>query len=119
MSNIRSLKDLNFEKQRIKSSLTRSLDNPITNIFSFLNIVRSTRKKRKALNKKKVERNEVVDEGAKALLTLIASAMASKLKLGLIPKMIVTSGVTMATPYIVDFVQKKLQSKTTKEGYSN
>lgn len=109
MTGINNLKELELKKQALKSNLTRGIDNPMSNIFSFLSVLRSSAQKTR--KRAMPERNELIDEGVKTILTLIASAAASRLKLGSIPKMIITSGVALATPYIVDFVQKKIRDK--------
>lgn len=111
MNRIRNIRELNIEKQKIKNSLTKDLDKPLTNVFSFLSTVRGLKKKRNnTVSKKNVKRNIIIDEGTKAILTLAASATSSRFKLGIIPKIIITAGVSLATPYVVDFIQKKLRS---------
>ncbi|QAR30487.1 hypothetical protein EQP59_03515 [Ornithobacterium rhinotracheale] len=120
MEEIRSLKDLRRKKLELQQNLTRGLDNPISSIAGLFSAFNSQRKLRKmnkklALSSEKPQRNELIDEGAKTVLTFIASAVVSRLKLGTIPKIIITSGVALATPYIVDFVQKEIRNRKNKE----
>lgn len=120
MEEIRSLKDLRRKKLELQQNLTRGIDNPmssLTNLFRALNSQRKNKKLNKALalGSSKPRRNEFIDEGAKTVLTFIASAVVSRFKLGVVPKIIITSGVAFATPYVVDFVQKKIRNRKTKK----
>lgn len=121
MGEIRSLKDLRRKKLELQQNLTRGIDNPMSNLTNLLGAFKNQRKTRKmnalALNAgsfSKPQRNEFIDEGAKTVLTFIASAVASRFKLGVIPKIIVTSGVALITPFVVDFVQKKIQNRKNR-----
>ncbi|MRJ07835.1 hypothetical protein EDL99_02900 [Ornithobacterium rhinotracheale] len=120
MEEIKSLKDLRRKKLELQQNLTRGLDNPMSNLSNLLGAFKNQRKTNKlnalalGSSSSKPQRNELIDEGAKTILTFIASAVVSRFKLGVIPKIIVTSGVALATPYVVDFVQKKIKNRKNK-----
>ncbi|MGQ1943842.1 hypothetical protein [Ornithobacterium rhinotracheale] len=120
MEEIRSLKDLRRKKLELQRNLTRGIDNPMSNLTNLLGAFNSQRKTKKmnnvlALGNSRQQRNEFIDEGAKTILTFVASSVVSRFKLGFIPKIIITSGVAFATPYVVDFVQKKIRNRKTKK----
>ena len=113
-NSIRNIKDLENRKLELKDSISNAFDNPIGGIATVLTTLankQSRRSKYNFLDKEKSQRNELLDEGTKAVLTLLASSLVSRFKLGTIPKMIITSGVALATPYIVDAIQKKIKSR--------
>ncbi|WP_406628572.1 hypothetical protein [Ornithobacterium rhinotracheale] len=95
------------------------MDDPWSNVKGFVNFF-SQKSKGGGLpfigkSSKSQNRNELIDEGAKTILTFVASSVVSRFKLGFIPKIIITSGVAFATPYVVDFVQKKIRNRKTKK----
>ena len=113
MDKIRNLRDLENRKLELKQNISNSFSNPLGSLTSFVKTVSNKKRRKEKYNffdKEGTQRNELLDEGAKAVLTLAASALVSRFKLGTIPKMIITSGVAFATPYIVDAIQKKLKS---------
>lgn len=113
-NSIRNIKDLENRKLELKDNISNAFSNPIGGIATVLTTLankQSRRSKYNFLDKEKSQRNELLDEGTKAVLTLLASSLVSRFKLGTIPKMIITSGVALATPYIVDAIQKKIKSR--------
>lgn len=113
-NSIRNIKDLENRKLELKDSISNAFDNPMGGIATVLSTLANKQARRSKFNfidKERTQRNELLDEGTKAILTLIASSLVSRFKLGTVPKMIITSGVALATPYIVDAIQKKIRSK--------
>ena len=55
--------------------------------------------------------NDHMDESVKAVLTLVASTAVTRFKLGPVPKLLLTTGVAIATPYIVDKIQSAMRKK--------
>ncbi|MBV7441438.1 hypothetical protein KRX57_08385 [Weeksellaceae bacterium TAE3-ERU29] len=113
-NSIRNRKDLENKKLELKDSISNAFNNPIGGIATVLTTLANKQARRSRFNfidKERNQRNELLDEGTKAILTLVASSLVSRFKLGRIPKMIITSGVALATPYIVDIIQKKIRSR--------
>lgn len=110
---IRNLHDLQLKKAELKARIDKGIDSPIGNIVPLLSTIISKQKKRKHLQygTENTPIKELMNEGINATLTLLISLAVTKLKLGTIPKLILTSTVSIATPYIVNKVQKKLQRK--------
>ena len=113
-NSIRNIKDLENRKLELKDNISKAFSSPmggIATVFISLATKQLGSSKFNFFNRKRNQRNELLDEGTKAILTLLASSLVSRFKLGRVPKMIITSGVALATPYIVDVIQKKIRSR--------
>ncbi|CAI9429071.1 DUF883 domain-containing protein [Candidatus Ornithobacterium hominis] len=113
-NSIRNIKDLQNKKSELKNNIENGINNPLSNVTSVLfNVLNKQRKKEKfnLHNTERMQRNELMSEGIKAVLTLVASAAVSRFKLGTLSKMALTSTVAIATPYVVDLIQNKITGK--------
>lgn len=111
---IRNLKDLEKRKLELRNSINTGIDNPMKTVTSLINTVKNKQERQKRLGLFSDDPegdDEMMKEGVKALLTLTASLAVSRFKLGTLPKMILTTGVAIATPIIVDKIHKKLNEK--------
>lgn len=109
---IKSLTELRERKAQLQKELDSGFENPLDNVKQLLGQYTSGNSNPLALfDKSQDGRNELMDEGVKALLTLVASTAVTRFKLGPVPKFLLTTGVAIATPYIVDKIQEKFRKK--------
>ena len=114
MSNdrIRTLTDLRERKAMLKQELESGFENPFDNVKKLLGKFASDETSPTAIfDKSDAGRNELMDEGVKAILTLVASTAVTRFKLGPVPKLLLTTGVAIATPYVVDRIQNYIHRK--------
>lgn len=107
-SSIKNLQDLQNKKSELKNNIEKGINNPLGGVGSFLSTILN-KNGNKFTNG--MQRNKFMDEGVKAVLTLASSTLASRLKLGALPKMVLTGAVAIATPYVVDYIQKKISNR--------
>lgn len=110
---IKNLTELRARKAMLQKELESGVPNPISGVTDILSRYASGQSNPIALFDKSdnLHRNELMDESVKAILTLVASAAVTRFKLGPIPKLILTTGVAIATPYIVDKIQTTIRKK--------
>lgn len=109
---MRNLRELRAEKEKLKAEIDEGLNNPFKSLTSKLQGFSNGNQNPMALfDKAEGGRNQLLDEGVKALLTIVASTAVSRFKLGALPKLLITSGVAMITPYVVDKAQGYFKKK--------
>ena len=107
---INTLNELRARKEQLKQELEGGFENPFDNVKQLLGKYTAGDANPVALfDKSENGRNELMDEGVKAILTIVASTAVTRFKLGPIPKLLITTGVAIATPYIVDKIQEKIR----------
>ncbi|MGI9527986.1 MAG: hypothetical protein ACR2MS_12835 [Weeksellaceae bacterium] len=110
-----NLEELRAKKAELKANIDEGLENPFKKVKGMLNQYTNGNQSPMSLfDKSEDGRNQLLDEGVKALLTLVASTAVTRFKLGPIPKLLLTTGVAIATPYVVDKVQDYLSEKAKK-----
>ena len=111
---ISALETLRERKELLKKELDSGFENPFDNLKQLLGKYASGETSPTAFfDKSATGRNELMDEGVKALLTLAASTAVTRFKLGPVPKLLLTASVAIATPYVVDKIQSYFQKKTS------
>ncbi|MDO5510006.1 MAG: hypothetical protein Q4F57_04870 [Weeksellaceae bacterium] len=112
MSNVSNIDELRRRKEDLRAQLDQGLDNPFEGLMS--TITKFSKGKGGSgyniFDKNENSRNELMDESVKAILTLVASAAVTRFRLGGIPKLILTAGVALATPFVVDKIQQRFRS---------
>lgn len=110
---IKNLAELRAKKASLQKELESGLPNPFSGVTDILTRYSSGHSNPLALFDKSDNhsRNELMDESVKAILTLVASTAVTRFKLGPIPKLLLTTGVAIATPYVVDRIQKAIRRK--------
>lgn len=107
-SEIKNLRDLRERKAQIKSEMGGGFENPFDKVKGLLSRYTEEGENPVALfEKNNLGRNELMDEGVKAVLTLAASTAVTRFKLGPVPKLVLAGAVAIATPWIVDKIQDK------------
>ncbi|MDO5655676.1 MAG: hypothetical protein Q4G27_06010 [Flavobacteriaceae bacterium] len=109
---ITTLAELRQRKAMLKRELESGFENPFTPVKQLLGKYASGSTSPMAFFDKNEEgRNQLMDEGVKAVLTLVASTAVTRFRLGPVPKLLLTAGVAMATPYVVDKIQNYIHKK--------
>lgn len=109
---INTLAELRERKEQLQHEISDGFENPFDNVVKLLGKYSSGSSNPMALFDKSTDgRNELMDEGIKALLTIAASAAVTRFKLGPVPKLLLTAGVAIATPFIVDKIQSSIHKK--------
>ena len=112
-SKIKTLEELRERKAMLKQELDHGFENPFNGVKQMLNSYTSGNTSPMAIfDKSDAGRNQLMDEGVKALLTLAASTAVTRFKLGPLPKMLLTTGVAIATPFVVDKIQGYLRKES-------
>lgn len=112
---MKNLNELQSKKAELKASIDEGFENPFKKVTGMLSKYTNGNQSPMSLfDKSEDGRNQLLDEGVKALLTLVASTAVSRFKLGPVPKLILTTGVAIATPYVVDKVQGLIYKETKK-----
>lgn len=110
---IKNLEDLRAKKVRLQRELEKGVSTPFDGLTNVIDRYASGRSNPLSLFDKSggYDRNELMDESVKAVLTLVASTAVTRFKLGPVPKLLLTTGVAIATPYIVDKIQSAMRKK--------
>lgn len=112
----KNIKELRARKAEIKRKLDQGFESPLDNVKGILKGYTNGDQSPLALfDKTEDGRNQLMDEGVKAALTIVASAAVSRFKLGPVPKFLLTAGVAIATPIIVDKIQAAVTKKIDKK----
>lgn len=114
MSNdrITSLEALRKRKEMLRKELDEGFTSPFDNLKNMLGKYTSGETSPTSIfDKSETGRNQLMDEGVKAILTLVASTAVTRFKLGPVPKLLLTSAVAIATPYVVDRIQSYIRRK--------
>lgn len=110
---MKNLNDLRSRKAELRANIDQGFENPFNTVKGLLKQYTNGSQSPMALfDKSDDSRNQLMDEGVKAVLTLVASTAVSRFKLGPLPKFLLTTGVALATPYVVDKVQDFIHKKT-------
>lgn len=110
---INALTELRARKESLKQELESGFENPFDNLKKLLGQYASgTTSPTAMFDRSENGRNQLMDEGVKAVLTLAASAAVTRFKLGPVPKLLLTASVAIATPYVVDKIQSYIHKKT-------
>ena len=109
---IKNLADLQERKTQLKEELESGFENPFSNVVDLLGKYASGNSNPLALFDKSADgRNQLMDEGIKAILTIVASTAVTRFKLGPIPKLLLTTAVAITTPIIVDKIQHAIRRR--------
>lgn len=118
MKRINNLKELRAEKQRIKQELetkNNEKKSPAALLIPLAAMLTKGKKKKGKKNKKgmlalfndKPKKNDSpLQNGVKEVLTLAATLAVSRFKMGSFAKVLVTAGVAILTPIIVEKLEK-------------
>lgn len=111
-NNVRNIRELRARKKELKRKMEAGFDNPFSEVKGVLqNFTNGNQNPMALFDKSDESSNQLMDEGVKAVLTLAASTAVTRFKLGPVPKMLLTAGVALATPYVVGKIQKAIQKK--------
>ncbi|MXV39070.1 hypothetical protein GO491_10350 [Flavobacteriaceae bacterium Ap0902] len=109
---MKNLNELRAKKEELKANIDQGFQSPFSSVLGLLqHYTNGNQSKLAMFDKSEDGRNQLLDEGVKALLTLAASAAVTRFKLGPIPKLLLTTGVAIATPYVVDKIQDLIHEK--------